>query len=369
MGDRQHQHRPDILDWLGLRLIPGVGSLTFARILKAYGAPGPALGAPVAALTALGLRQDLARRVHQRDWLRDPEAELAGLTALGAKALTWDDPEYPPLLKAVYAPPPLIFARGDLHGCHPGGVALVGSRNMTSYGGRVSADLARDLALAGISVISGLARGVDTVAHQAALAAGGHTVGVLGCGLDVTYPPENKGLIAEMARRGAVVSEFPLGTPPLAGNFPARNRVISGLSRAVVVVEAGLKSGALITARHALDQDREVLAVPGPVGSPTSQGCHQLLRQGARLLTSAADLLAPGALPPASERPLAGPPENLDLPDPARTLLDLMGHEPVHVDVLARQSGLLPQEVTALLISLEMAELVEQRPGKHYARL
>lgn len=352
-----------------MRLIPGVGSLTFARILGAFGAPGPALGAPVAALTALGLRQDLALRVHRREWIRDPARELEGLAALGARAVTWDDPEYPPLLKAVYAPPPLIFARGDLLGCHPGGVALVGSRNMSPYGGRVSADLARALARAGVSLISGLARGVDSVAHRAALDGGGHTVGVLGCGLDVTYPPENRGLIAEMARRGAVVSEFPLGTPPLAGNFPARNRVISGLSRAVVVVEAGLKSGALITARHALDQGREVLAVPGPVGSPTSQGCHQLLRQGARLLTSAADLLAPGALPPAGERPLAGPPDNLDLPAPARALLDLMGHEPVHVDVLARQSGLLPQEVTALLISLEMAELVEQRPGKHYARL
>ncbi|MFH1058650.1 MAG: DNA-processing protein DprA [Pseudomonadota bacterium] len=366
-----HAPRPELQDWVGLRLIPGVGSLTFARLLAAFGAPGPALGAPTDQLRALGLRADVAQAVHNRAWSADPERQLAELAALGGRVVTWDDADYPPLLKAIYAPPPLVFVRGDLAGCRAGGVALVGSRNMSNYGGRVAADLARDLARAGVCVISGLARGVDTVAHQAALLAGGHTVGVLGCGLDVNYPPENKDLAEAMAQKGAVLSEFPLGMAPLAGNFPARNRVISGLSRAVVVVEAGLKSGALITARHALDQGREVFAVPGQVGSAQSQGCHALISQGARLLSSAHELLAPGALPPPPEA--AGPDAaraqaQAELPAEAQALLAHLGPEPVHVDLLARHSGLRPQEVTALLINLELAGLVEQRPGKQYVR-
>jgi DNA processing protein len=244
----------------------------------------------------------------------------------------------------------------------------------------VAADLARGLAQAGVSVVSGLARGVDAVAHGAALAAGGHTLGVLGCGLDVAYPPEHLRLMADIARKGAVVSEFPLGTRPLPGNFPLRNRIISGLARAVVVVEAGIKSGSLITARHALDQGREVFAVPGPVTSPQSQGCHELLRQGARLLTGVADLLEPGALPPAppiaSAPPLAGGTvsdaacDALDgLPPEAARLLEFIGPAPVHIDELARAAGLRAQEVTALLVSLEMAELVSQMPGMRYIRV
>ncbi|MFZ5586420.1 MAG: DNA-processing protein DprA [Thermodesulfobacteriota bacterium] len=371
MATSAHAPRPDLVDWVGLRLVPGVGSLTFARLLAAFGAPGAALGAPQAQLQALGLRADLAQAVHARAWAADPAAQIADLAALGGRALTWDDADYPPLLRAIYAPPPVIFARGDLAGCRAGGVALVGSRNMSQYGRRVAEDLARDLARAGVSVISGLARGVDTAAHRAALMAGGHTVGVLGCGLDVDYPPENRDLAEEMARRGAVVSEFPLGMAPLAGNFPARNRVISGLSRAVVVVEAGLKSGALITARHALDQGREVFAVPGPVAAAQSQGCHALIRQGARLLSSAHDLLAPGALPPApagAAEPDAAAGAGAELPAEAAALLGLIGPAPVHVDVLAREGGLRPQEATALLINLELAGLVEQKPGKFYVR-
>jgi DNA processing protein len=290
------------------------------------------------------------------------------------------DDEYPPLLARIYAPPPVLFVRGSLAGCREGGVALVGSRDMTPYGRRVAENLAHDLACAGVSVISGLARGVDTVAHQAALIAGGHTVGVLGSGLNVVYPPENARLTARLASEGAVVSEFPLGTRPQAANFPVRNRIISGLSRAVVVVEAGLKSGSLITARHALDQGREVFAVPGPVTSPQSQGCHELLRQGARLLTGVADLLEPGALPPAppiaSAPPLAGGTvrdaarDALDgLPPEAARLLEFIGPAPVHIDELARAAGLRAQEVTALLVSLEMAELVSQMPGMRYIRV
>jgi len=361
--------RQDILDWLGLRLIPGVGSVTFARLTRAFGSPGAALGASLKALAAVaGLKEKVAQAVHRRAWSAEPERELERLGALGGRVLTLEDDEYPPLLSRIYAPPPLLFVRGNLAGCRAGGVALVGSREMTSYGRRVTENLSRDLAKAGVSVISGLARGVDTVAHQAALQAGGHSVGVLGSGLNVTYPRENAKLMASLARQGAVISEFPLGTQPLPAHFPVRNRIISGLSRAVVVVEASLKSGSLITARHALDQGREVLAVPGPVGTPSSQGCHELIRQGARLLTSSQDLLAEGALPPMPWDQAPADPEPLELPAPAAELLRLLGPLPVHVDVLARESGLKPQEVTALLVNLEMAGLVDQRPGKHYIR-
>ncbi len=357
-----------LLDWLGLRLIPGVGSVTFARLVESFGQPGRALGAPLERLRAVkGVSPELARRIRDREFSTDPERELERLEKLGARVVTRSDGEYPPLLAAIYAPPPLLFVRGDLGPCREGGVAVVGSRRTSPYGRRMAHRLGRDLGQAGMSLVSGLARGIDTAAHQGALEAGGHTVGVLGCGLDVAYPPENRELMERMAVRGAVISEFPLGTRPLAGNFPVRNRIISGLSRAVVVVEAGLRSGSLITARHALDQGREVFAVPGPVGSPGVGGCHELIRQGARLLESAREILEPGALPPFSESAPPGP-EPARLPPEGERLLALIGDDPVHLDVLARQSGLKAQEVTALLVNLELAGLVLQMPGKYFVR-
>ena len=357
-----------LVDWLGLRLIPGVGSVIFARLVESFGEPGRALGAPLKRLQAVrGVSPDLARVIRAKQFSSDPEKELARLEKMGARVITRQDPDYPPLLATIYAPPPLLFVRGSLAPGREQTVAVVGSRRTTPYGRRMAQELGRDLARAGVSLVSGLARGIDSIAHQAALQAGGHTVGVVGCGLDVVYPPENAGLMKRMAEQGAVVSEFPLGTKPLAANFPIRNRVISGLSRAVVVVEAGLRSGSLITARHALDQGREVFAVPGPVGNPGSAGCHQLIRQGACLLESAQDILEPGALPLFSP-PATPAPEPAGLPPQGQKLLELIGDDPVHLDVLARQSGFKAQEVTALLVNLEMAGLVQQLPGKYFVR-
>jgi DNA processing protein len=249
-----------------------------------------------------------------------------------------------------------------------GGIAVVGSRRMSAYGRQVASELGGGLARAGESVVSGLARGVDGAAQQAALKAGGHTAGVLGCGLDVAYPPEHATLMQEVAERGAIISEYPLGAQPLAAHFPARNRIISGLCRAVVVVEAGIKSGSLITARHALDQGREVLAVPGPVTSASSQGCHQLLKQGARVYTSLEDLLAQGSLPPMVAEPMDSPPP-LDLPPEAARLLDMIPPTGIHIDELARTAGLKPQEVSAWMVNLELAEVVQEVPGKRFLRL
>jgi DNA processing protein len=362
--------------WLSLRLIQGIGSVRFTRLVDALGSPEAVLAAPYEQLSAIkGIPQPLAQSIAGGELTADPEEELKKLERMGARIVTVSHDEYPPLLKSVFAPPPLLFVMGDLLPCHRGAVAMVGSRAHSTYGRRVAEEVARDLALAGKSVVSGLARGIDTATHRAALKAGGHTVGVLGCGLDVAYPPENRELIVEMAAQGAVISEFPLGTPPAASNFPVRNRVISGLAQAVVVVEAGRKSGSLITARHALDQGREVFAVPGPVGSPQSEGCHDLIRQGARLLSSAADLLEPGALMPTpaavgmTEGGGAISPSPADLPLDWRQVLEITGAAPVHIDLIVRESGLKAQEVSAILVSLEMEGLVEQRPGKHYVRL
>lgn len=359
----------ELADWVGLRLVPGVGAVTFHRLVGALGSPGQALGADRRRLQALsGVNAQVAAAVSQRRWSRDPAEELARLDKLGGRAVTVRDDEYPPLLKEILHPPPVLFVRGDLTGCRAGGVAVVGSRKFSPYGRRKAEELGRALGQAKVSAISGLARGVDTAVHSGALAAGGHTVGVMGCGLDVAYPPENAELMQRMAAQGALVSEFPLGTAPSAGNFPGRNRIISGLSRAVVVVEAGLRSGALITARHAADQGREVLAMPGPVDSPSSQGCHALIENGARLYTRPEDVLGPGVLGPVGlkEPGAAAPPP--ELPEEAARLLELVGAEPVHIDVLVRESGLKSQEVSALLINLEMAGLVSQQAGNHYVR-
>jgi len=362
--------REELLDWLGLRLIPGVGGVTFARLLDAFGRPGRALGAPLEALLAVpGLRRALAEAISRRAWSEEPSLQLERLAEVGGRVITLADPEYPPLLANAFAPPPLLFVRGDLGPCREGGVAVVGSRNMTTYGQRMAAELGRDLATAGLSVISGLARGVDGQAHRAALEAGGHTVGVLGCGLDVAYPPEHAGLIERMAGQGAVISEFPMGSPPAQANFPVRNRIIAGLSRAVVVVEAGLRSGALITARHALEENREVFAVPGLAGLASSAGCNELLRRNAaQLLESAQDILAPGAMgrapSPARPRALLGEGDGL-LPE-ERALLALIGPEPMHVDQLIRHSGLDAQSAAHHLLNLELAERVRQLAGKRY---
>jgi DNA processing protein len=364
--------QPELLDWLGLRLIPGVGSVTFCRLVRAMGSPGEVLGADPERLSAFsGVKPELAQAISRRQWSTDPEKELTRLNKLGARVITLEHEEYPPLLREVYAPPPVLYLRGDLAGCRAGGVAVVGSRNFTPYGQRVAREYGRALALAGKSVISGLARGIDTEAHMGALEGGGHTVAVLGCGLDVAYPPENLELAVDIADQGALLSEFPLGTRPAPGNFPVRNRVISGLSQAVLVVEASLRSGALITARHARDQGRDVWAVPGPVGSPTSAGCHHLIKEGAALAGSPQDLLGPGALFPVGleqPQPRLRSEAPADLPADAAALLGLVGAEPVHADTLVRDSGLAPQEVTALLVNLEMAGLVSQQPGRMYVR-
>ncbi|MGD9124177.1 MAG: DNA-processing protein DprA [Desulfarculaceae bacterium] len=370
MEEGKSNPRPDLLDWLGLRLIPGVGSVRFARLLEVFEKPGLALGAPIERLKAIkGVSEAVAQAVHKKAWSTDPARELERLQKMAGRIVTWEDPEYPPLLAQIYAPPPLLYVKGDLSPCRLGGVAVVGSRKTSAYGRREAERLGRNLGRAEESTVSGLALGIDAAAHRGALSVGGHTVGVLGCGLDIPYPRENLELAAEIAGSGALVTEFPLGTSPQAANFPVRNRIISGLSRAVVVIEGGVKSGSLITARHALDQGREVFAMPGPVGTAGVGGCHQLIRQGARLYESPRDVLSPGALPPRMEsrnqKPRNTPP---NLSAEAQRLIDLLGDKSVHVDVLARESGMPAQSVSAILMQMELMGLIRQEPGMNYVR-
>ncbi|MCL6612189.1 MAG: DNA-processing protein DprA [Peptococcaceae bacterium] len=295
----------------------------------------------------------------------NPEAEMSLLEKKGITFLHFGDPGYPEILRNIFDPPPGLFVKGEIKQSDSQAVALVGSRKATRYGIAAAAKLAGELAGAGVTVVSGMARGIDTAAHRGALAAGGRTIAVLGCGLDVAYPRENAGLMEEIARSGAVVSEFPLGTPPEAWHFPVRNRIISGLSRGVVVVEAASRSGALITADFALDQGREVMAVPGNITSEVSRGPNRLIRQGARPVESAGDILEDLGL----ER-LFGAEDReaprINLSPEEEAVRKIISSEPAALDDLIDRSGLPAQKVLAALTFLEMKGVVRQLPGKLY---
>src|SRR5437870_5330576 len=282
------------------------------------------------------------------------------------------DERYPELLRVIYDPPAVLYCDGSVEPGDRQAVAIVGSRQATPYGLRITETLAGELSELGFTILSGFARGIDAAAHRAALAAGGRTIAVLGCGLDVDYPPGHASLHAEIAGSGAVLTEFAPGTPPRATNFPRRNRIISGLALGVVVVEAADDSGSLITARLALEQGREVFAVPGPIDVPTSQGPHGLLKQGATLVETVDDIVE--ELLPQLDRPLqtlktepiAALPEHVELSPSERTVLEVMSREPLHLDDLTERSRLTTPAVAAILLGLELKALVKQLPGQRY---
>ncbi len=357
------------LPWLALRGIPGVGLVLFQRLVRAFGSPAAVFEAGVPELRATkGVTPAIARAITAfRDWDR-VEAQISRLAAAGAEVLTRDDPRFPPRLKEIPYPPPYLFIRGALDAEDEQAVALVGTRAASYYGLKACRRLAGALAARGWRVVSGLARGIDTAAHQGALEGGGRTLAVLGCGLDVVYPPENKKLYQQIPEQGALISEFPLGTPPEGRNFPVRNRLISGLAWAVVVVEAGERSGAHITVQYALDQGREVLAVPGPIDSPNSVGPHRLIQQGAKLVHEVGDILQ--ELPRgAVVRPAAPPAAVAEAPPRPRPvaedpLLPFLGADPVQLEELVQASRLPAPEVLSRLTMLELQGLIRELPGK-----
>ncbi|MEW6325200.1 MAG: DNA-processing protein DprA [Nitrospirota bacterium] len=362
------------LAWVALASTPGMTPRSCASLLAAFGGPEQVLTAPLRDVGAVaGVSPSVARRLTSGESRRLADAALAQSAQLGALTLTPDDPDYPKRLLTLPDPPPALWCRGALE-ADAAAIAVVGSRRPSHYGQAMAERIGRELSGAGFVVVSGLARGIDAAAHRAALEAGGRTVAVLGCGVDRVYPRENRALQEAIGQRGAVISEFAPGTPPLPGHFPRRNRLISGLALGVVVVEAGDKSGSLITARLALEQGREVFAVPGNVGAGGSVGTNRLIKSGAMLLEGIDDILDAVAAH-LDRRSLRRPPANrnqaygdggLVLTAEEQNVLEHLTQEPRHVDELAARSGRPIQQIAALLVAMEIKGGVRQLPGNYY---
>ena len=367
----------DLKYWLAFSRLPTLGRVRFKRLTDYFGDLGQAWKATLPQLELAGLDRRTAEAVVSARPRVDPDKELELLHAKGALALRWKDAAYPALLREIYDPPPVLYLSGPLADQHRWTVAVVGTRRATAYGREAAEYFSGELAQRGITIVSGLARGVDTAAHRAALRAGGQTLAVFGCGLDVIYPKENATLAQEIVRQGVLVSEHPLGTDPKPEHFPRRNRIMSGLSLGVLVVEADQGSGALITAGLAAEQGREVFALPGNVFSPFSRGTHRLIQDGAKLVQTPEDVLEElnlnvlakrpaQAQPAAAPRPQEPAPQ-LPLPEPSEgRLLSLLSHEPIHIDELRRRSGLTIAAVSSVLAMLEIKGLIRQVGGMNY---
>ena len=365
--------------WLVLRAIPGVGDAILLKLVHAFGAPDAVLSAPQSALEEIGCRPPLVeaiRRGPAPDAIRKLDKELDQLQRRNVTVLTYLDAQYPAPLKTIPDPPPLLYVQGSLQEADRHAVAIVGTRKVSAAGRIVAEELARDLAKMGFTIVSGLARGVDAAAHRGALAGKGRTLAVMGCGLDRTYPADHRQLRETIEQEGAVLSELPLGAAPHSYHFPRRNRIISGLSLGVVVTEAAIESGSLITARLAGEQGREVFAVPGFVKAEQSRGPNSLIKDGARLVESAQDILEEllPQLDPAFRERLAGGAGTVAQPkvqfSPDETLVyDVLSVLPQSVDDVIRRSGLPAAQVAAILLSLELNNCIRQLPGNEYVRV
>src|SRR5213083_1293566 len=355
------------LAWLALALVPELLPHRAFALVERFGTPRAVLEAPAGALaaadvppavvTSLGTAAGRAR------------AETLKLARAGATLVAWSDGAYPPALRHIAQPPLVLAVRGSLGGPDEPAIAIVGARRASEYGRRMAAELARRLAEAGVTVVSGLAAGVDAAAHHAALAAGGRTVAVFGTGIDRVYPSWHRGLAAAIAAQGALVSECRCGAPPLQFHFPRRNRIISGLTRGTVVVEAAEQSGSLITAGYALEQDRQVFAVPGPAGVAAHLGPNRLIQQGSRLVVGAEDVLEelwPGLLLRLAARRAAAAEAALSTPE--RQVLAAIGPGGRHVDDVIREAAVPPGAALETLLALELRGLVSQLPGKRFCR-
>jgi DNA processing protein len=400
--------------WLALSLVPGVGTTLFIRLLSRFGTPGGVLHAPEAALREVVGPKTAERIVQYRD-VTDVEAQIAAMREYGAGLLTMDDPEYPPLLAEIYDPPLVLYHRGALTEADNHCIAIVGTRKASAYGIRMAEMLAGQLAARGITIVSGMAAGVDAAAHAGALDAGGRSIAVLGCGVDIVYPAENAELMHRLIQSGSAVSCFPMGQTPSRGCFPFRNRIISGLSLGTLVIEAPPGSGAMITAKHASDQGREVFALPGQAGQRNSLGPHALIRQGAKLVETLEDILTEIEVPaeismpekpqpaapkeetvpeqadlteyaavqrqPAERKtantqaakavpeqaPAAPAPERAAADDREKSILSALAPDGSFVDEIAAKCRISVSEALAALTMLELKGLVRQFSGKRFA--
>ena len=354
------QHDAELAAWIKLSLVPGLGGQSLRRLLTAFGLPQQVLAAGRGALARI-VSAEIAGRILSDLDSPAVDAALEWATADGHAVLTLADGDYPQPLLETPDPPALLYLHGRRELLARPSLAVVGSRNATPQGISNAEQFARAFSAAGLTIVSGLALGIDAAAHRGGLEGAGSTIAVLGTGADILYPQRNRALGERIAREGLIVSEFPLGTPPHGGNFPRRNRVISGLARGCLVVEAALASGSLITARLAAEQGREVFAIPGSIHSPHAKGCHALIKQGAKLVESAQDLLQELGMKGFAAPPVAA--------DPAVTgLLPHLGYDPCNIDTLCARSGLTADAVSAMLLQLELEGKVASMPGGLYQR-
>ncbi len=371
-----------MIDWIALNMTPAVGPLAASKLLARFGSASAVFHATRVELESMRLKPTSIDSILSKEFHDRAANELERVKELGGDVLILDDGSYPSLLREIDDPPPVLYVKGDWQACfEQPGVGVIGSRMCSTYGENASEMLARDLASRGITIVSGLARGIDSAAHRGAIRGQGKTVAVMGTGIDSVYPKENNGLVREiLASGGCLVSQFPLGTPPLAENFPYRNRIISGLSLGVLIVEASERSGSLITARLAMEQNREVMAVPGNITSGNSFGTNYLIKSGAKLVQQWQDVVAElpseisaAILPPKIEKPETAErqPELIpaDMSENEQKIWNILTpDEPTHIDILLESSGLSFGDLNNALVSLDIRDLIRVLPGKHYAR-
>ena len=370
-------------DWISLNMTPGVGPRVATNFLERFGSPSAVFHARRHELESMRLKPETIESIIKNEFAERAEGELDRVKNLGGDILILDDGSYPNLLREIADPPITLYVRGDWQAClDQPCVGVIGSRQCSTYGENASEMLSRDLASRGIAIVSGLARGIDSAAHRGALQAKGRTVAVMGTGIDGVYPKENTRLVREILDGGGcLVSQFPLGTPPLKDNFPYRNRIISGLSLGVLIVEASERSGSLITARLAAEQNREVMAVPGNITSSNSYGTNYLIKAGAKLVQQWQDVvaelpseIAARILPPKIEERKNGSGHQqelipADLTDNERKIWALLNaDEATHIDVLLETSGLSFGDLNSVLVGLDIKDMIRVLPGKHYAR-
>ncbi len=371
-------------EWIALNMTPGVGPRAATKLLERFGSADAIFHGRRTEFESLRLKPDTIESLLKREFHEKAETELERVKAIGGDVLILDDGSYPALLREIDDPPPVLYVKGDWQACFDQpGIGVIGSRQCSTYGENASEMLARDLASRGLTVVSGLARGIDTAAHRGAISGHGRTIGVIGTGLDTVYPKENRRLVDEILESGGcLVSQFPLGTPPLRDNFPYRNRIISGLSLGVLIVEASERSGSLITARLAMEQNREVMAVPGNITSGNSFGTNYLIKSGAKLVQQWQDVvselpseISAAILPPKIEKQKAwnaSPQPELipaDMNANERKIWEQLKPDDVtHIDTLLELTGLSFGELNTALVALDIRDLIRVLPGKNYAR-
>jgi len=359
----------EIRDWIGLSLVPGVGSKRFVSLLNHFGSPKEVFSARLKELEKIpDIGETTAQSIMNFNSWEEAEKQSLRVGKDGIRFITLKSEEYPTGLKNIYDPPPYLFVKGEIKKEDSRALAIVGTRLPSPYGRLIAEKITCELAEKGVTIVSGFARGVDSISHHFALESKGRTVAVFGSGLDVVYPPENKNLGERIEKSGALISEFLLGTEPEGTNFPKRNRLISGLSLGVIIIEAGIKSGALLTAQLALEQGREVFAVPGNISSKGSQGTNWLIKNGATLVTRVEDILEELKNVFSDETGENNRDSGFSLSEQEQRVYQLLSTEPAHIDLIARESQLSTPRALSLLLNLELKGAVKQLSGKNFIR-